>query len=64
MILTVNIRSPVCLVHLVRFVQPKNQTNQTDEMNKTGWEDFSVFCCRRLCGIRKERRRIRWNERE
>jgi hypothetical protein len=26
----------VCFVHLVSFVQPNNQTNQIDQMNKTG----------------------------
>ena len=26
----------VCLVHLVSFVQAKNQTDQIDQMNKTG----------------------------
>ncbi len=42
--------SPVCLVylvdlvHLVSFVQPKNQTNQIDQMNKTGWRTFSAPC--------------------
>ena len=48
--------SPVCLVylvcfvylvdlvHLVSFVQPKNQTNQIDQMNKTGWRAFSASC--------------------
>jgi hypothetical protein len=34
----------VDLVHLVSFVQPKNQTNQIDQMNKTGWRDFSAAC--------------------
>jgi hypothetical protein len=48
--------SPVCLVylvcfvylvdlvHLVGFVQPKNQTNQIDQMNKMGWRTFSASC--------------------
>ena len=34
----------VCFVHLVSFVQPKNQTNQIDQMNKTGWRAFSASC--------------------
>jgi hypothetical protein len=48
--------SPVCLVdlvcfvylvdlvHLLSFVQPKNQTDRTDQMNKTGWRAFSTSC--------------------
>ena len=27
----------VVLVHLVSFVQPNNQTNEIDQMNKRGW---------------------------
>jgi hypothetical protein len=32
----------VDLVHLVSFVQPKSQTDRTDQMNKTGWRTFSA----------------------
>ena len=37
--------SPVCLVHLVSFVQPKNQTdqpNQTDRPNRPNEQDGLV----------------------
>ena len=34
----------VCFVYLVGFVQPKNQTNQIDQMNKMGWRIFSASC--------------------
>ena len=34
----------VDLVHLAIFVQPKNQTDRTDQMNKTDWRDFSASC--------------------
>ena len=39
--------SSVCLVHLVdlvSFVQPKNQTDRIDQMNKTDWRIFSASC--------------------
>jgi hypothetical protein len=42
----------VCLVHLVSLLQPKKQTDRTDQMNKTGGGLFQHPATRvLLCGV-------------